>query len=127
MDKSQILPNRKEYRASMRKFKHLKVAKKTKTKGAFGSIPEYIKKSKKKKALKKIYDKGVVTIETKEVTTKKTQPVENKEVKIPYIKDNPDLKGKTVILGTEPVENKEVKNVDSEHVDNKEVKEKTNE
>ena len=48
-------------------------------------------------------------IETKEVTKTDSQPIENKEVKIPYLKDNPELKGKTVILGTEPVDNKEVK------------------
>ena len=86
MDKSQILPNRKEYRASMRRFKHLRVAKKKSTKGAFGAISEYIREYRKKKAFKKnskLSDK-VVTVEKKEVTStkevKKVEPIEKKEL-----------------------------------------------
>lgn len=87
MDRSQILPNRKEYRATMRKFKHVRVAKKKNTKGAFGAISEYIREHRNKKAFKKnskLSDK-VVTVEKKQVTptknVKKSETVANKEVK----------------------------------------------
>ena len=95
MEKSQILPNRKEWRASMRRFKHLRVIKKTKTKGAFGKLSEYMREIKKKRDLKKA--EKMKPIETKQVTKEKTQPIETKEVK------NVD---------TEPVETKEVKEKD---------------
>ena len=42
MDKSQILPNRKEYRASMRKFKRLRGLSKKRAKGAFGSTDHFL-------------------------------------------------------------------------------------
>ncbi len=62
MSKSEILPNRKEFRAMMRKFKHKRVLQKAKTKGAFGLLPKYMRESKKNEA------KIVEHVETKEVT-----------------------------------------------------------
>lgn len=79
MDKSQILPNRKEYRAMMRKFKHLRVAKKAKTKGVFGQLSEYMREIKKKSDLKKAEKmklkntKFVELVDTKEVKGKKDE------------------------------------------------------
>lgn len=99
MDKSQILPNRKEYRASMRKFKHLRVAKKKSTKGAFGAISEYIREDRNKKAFKKNskLSNKIVTVEKKAVTStksvKSSEPIVNKEV----TKDN-----------TQPIKTKEL-------------------
>ncbi len=84
-NKSDVLPNRKEYRASMRHFKHLRAIKKSKTKGAFGAISEYIRESRKKEAVKKAqnqsFDKeSTQVVEAKEVTKEKIQPIETKEV-----------------------------------------------
>ena len=87
-ENSQVLPNRKEWRASMRKFKHLRVAKKTKTKGGFGRLSEYMRDIKKKSDLEKAEKMKTKNVkfnaqptETKEVTKEKTQPVDIKEVK----------------------------------------------
>ena len=77
-NKSDVLPNRKEYRASMRHFKHLRAIKKSKTKGAFGAIFQYIRESKKKETERKA--KNSKPVETKEVTKEKTQSIETKEV-----------------------------------------------
>lgn len=101
-ENSQVLPNRKEWRASMRRFKHSRVAKKTKTKGAFGQLSEYMRDIKKKSDLK-IAEKlelkkakfaqptdtkkvtkqqsGVETEVDQVLSDKITQPVDNKEVK----------------------------------------------
>ncbi len=79
MDKSQILPNRKEYRATMSRFKHMRVINKTKTKGAFGKLSEYMMGIKKKRDLKKA--EKMKLIETKQVTKPSSQPTVNKEVK----------------------------------------------
>ena len=79
MDKSQVLPNRKEARVMMRKFKHLRGLKRRRTKGAFGALPEYMRESKKKEAERKA--NKLKHVETKEVTKDNAQPVENKEVK----------------------------------------------
>lgn len=98
-EKSQFLPNRQEWRASMRRFKHLRVAKKAKTKGAFGQLSEYMREIKKKSDLKKAEKmklknvKFTKPVETKEVKKEKTQPVVTKEVK----------------TDTQPVVTKEVK------------------
>ena len=86
-EKPQILPNRPEWRASIRKFKHLRVAKKAKTKGAFGQLSEYMREIKKKLDLKiaeKMKQKNTKFAEPtdiKQVTKEKTQPVVTKEVK----------------------------------------------
>lgn len=72
--------NRVEMRKFLHKLKKVKGLQKKKNKGAFGRPPKYIMEDRKKKALKKVYDKGV-SVETKEVTKSDTQPVVNKEVK----------------------------------------------
>ena len=124
MEKSQILPNRKEWRASMRRFKHLRVIKKTKTKGVFGKLSEYMIQNKKKHDLKKAEKlnlknaKFTEPTETKPVTKEKTQPDVTKEIK------DVEFNGVGMHLKKEE---KEVKKPDAEPVETKEVKEKKDE